>query len=71
VTWHHPNYYRKLRAERKKIPVSGMKDRETGPSRIRTEDLIDYKKFEKMMNTQLEVSSSSSKAQAPRLKRTT
>jgi len=71
VTWHHPNYYRKLRAERKKIPVSGMKDRETGPSGIRTEDLIDYKKFEKMMNTQLEVSSSSSKAQAPRLKRTT
>jgi len=55
-----------------KIPVSGRsRDRETGPSGIRTEDLIDYKKFEKMMNTQLEVSSSSSKAQAPRLKRTT
>jgi hypothetical protein len=71
MTWHHPNVYKKLRAERKKIPVSGMKDRETGPSGIKTEDLIDYKKFEKMMNTQLEVSSSSSKAQAPRLKRTT
>jgi len=55
-----------------KIPVSGRsRDRETGPSGIKTEDLIDFKKFEKMMNTQLEVSSSSSKAQDPRLKRTT
>jgi hypothetical protein len=32
VTWHHPNYYKKLRAERKKIPVSGTKERETAPS---------------------------------------
>ena len=36
-----------------KIPVSGTKDRETGPSGIRTEDLIDYKKFHQMMVTQL------------------
>jgi len=71
MTWHHPNVYKKLRAERNKIPVSGMKDRSPGPSGIKTEDLIDYKKFEKMMNTQLEVSSSSSKAQDPRPKRTT
>ena len=91
MTWHHPNYYKKIRAERKKIPVSGTRERETAPSEkyccsqleewekapslklqaIKTEDLIDYKKFEKMMNTQLEVSSSSSKAQASRLKRTT
>ena len=30
MTWHHPNYYKKLRAERKKIPVSGTPNRETG-----------------------------------------
>ncbi len=30
MTWHHPNYYRKLREERKKIPVSETPDRETG-----------------------------------------
>jgi hypothetical protein len=30
VTWHHPNVYKKLRAERKKIPVSGTPNRETG-----------------------------------------
>ena len=30
MTWHHPNYYRKLREERKKIPVSGTPNRETG-----------------------------------------
>jgi hypothetical protein len=60
----------KLR-EAQKIPVSGTREQETAPSGIRTEDLIDYKKFERMMKPQLEVSSSSSKAQAPRLKRTT
>jgi len=33
MTWHHPNYYRKLRAERKKIPVSGRSlEQETAPS---------------------------------------
>ena len=33
MTWHHPNYYRKLREERKKIPVSGRSlDRATGPA---------------------------------------
>ena len=31
MTWHHPSYYRKLREERKKIPVSGRSlDRATG-----------------------------------------
>jgi len=30
MTWHHPNYYRKIRAARKKIPVSGTPNRETG-----------------------------------------
>ena len=56
MTWHHPNYYRKLREERKKIPVSGTKERETAPSRIKTalfNDLIDYKKFHKLMVTSL------------------
>ena len=32
MTWHHPNYYKKLRAERKKIPVSGTGEQETAPS---------------------------------------
>ena len=77
MTWHHPNYYKKLRAERNKVPVSGTKDRETGPSEIKTEDLIDYKKFHKMMVTQLRAPSvkrlksqaASDKPQAPSSKR--
>ena len=40
-----------------KIPVSGTKDRETGPSGIKTEDLIDYKKFPQMMVTSLKATS--------------
>jgi len=32
MTWHHPNVYKKIRAERKKIPVSGMENRATGSS---------------------------------------
>ena len=32
MTWHHPNVYKKLRAERKKIPVSGTGEQETAPS---------------------------------------
>ena len=32
MTWHHPNVYKKIRAERKKIPVSGTRERETAPS---------------------------------------
>ena len=32
MTWYHPSYYRKLRAERKKIPVSGTGEQETAPS---------------------------------------
>jgi hypothetical protein len=53
-----------------KIPVSGTKDRETGPSEIKTEDLIDYKKFHQMMVTQLKAPSvkpqaSRAKPQAP------
>ena len=30
MTWHHPNYYKKIRAERKKIPVSGTPNRSPG-----------------------------------------
>ena len=56
-----------------KIPVSGTKDRETGPSGIKTKDLIDYKKFHQMMVTQLKAPSvkrlksqaASDKPQAP------
>ena len=73
MTWHHPNVYKKLREERKKIPVSGTKERETAPSGIKTEDLIDYKKFHQMMVTQLKATSlkppksqaASGKLQAP------
>ncbi len=32
MTWHHPTYYKKIRAERKKIPVSGTGEQETAPS---------------------------------------
>ena len=33
MTWHHPNVYKKIRAARKKIPVSGRSlDRATGPA---------------------------------------
>ena len=60
-----------------KIPVSGTKDRETGPSGIKTEDLIDYKKFHQMMVTSLKATSlkrpksqaASDKPQAPSCKR--
>ena len=57
-----------------KIPVSGRsRDRETGPSGIKTEDIIDYKKFHEMMVTQLKAPSvkrlksqaASDKPQAP------
>ena len=76
MTWHHPSYYRKLREERKKIPVSGTGEQETAPSGIKTEDLIDYKKFHQMMVTQLKAPSvkrpesqaASDKPQAPRHK---
>ena len=41
-----------------KIPVSGRsRDRETGPSGIQTEDIIDYKKFHQMMVTSLKATS--------------
>ena len=40
-----------------KIPVSGMENRATGSSRIKTEDLMDYKKFHRMMVTSLKVPS--------------
>ena len=61
-----------------KIPVSGRsKERETAPSGIKTEDLIDYKKFHQMMVTQLKAPSvkhpesqaASDKLQAPSSKR--
>ena len=63
-----------------KIPVSGTKERETAPSRIKTalfNDLIDYKKFHQMMVTKLKAPSVkrqavkvlSGKLQAPSCKR--
>ena len=60
-----------------KIPVSGTGERETAPSGIKTEDLIDYKKFHQMMVTSLKATSlkhpksqaASGKLQAPSCKR--
>jgi hypothetical protein len=60
-----------------KIPVSGTRERETAPSGIQTEDLIDYKKFHKLMVTSLKDPSvkppksqaASGKLQAPSCKR--
>jgi hypothetical protein len=52
-----------------KIPVSGTKERETAPSGIKTEDLIDYKKFYKLMVTQLKAPSRKHQA-ASALKKT-
>ena len=60
-----------------KIPVSGTKERFPAPSGIKTEDLIDYKKFHRMMVTSLKATSvkrpksqaASDKPQAPSSKR--
>jgi len=65
VTWHHPTYYKKLRAERKKIPVSGMKDRETGPSKFKTVNWITNKKSSSYKPQAPKVSSSKQEASSP------
>ena len=59
MTWHHPNYYKKLRAERKKIPVSGTGEQETAPS-----DNLNAENSERFVNR-----ASSNKPQAGSLKR--
>ena len=59
MTWHHPNYYKKLRAERKKIPVSGRSlEQETAPS-----DNLNAENSERFVNR-----ASSNKPQAPSVK---
>ena len=58
MTWHHPNYYRKLREERKKIPVSGTLDRATGSA-----DNLNAENSERFVNQ-----ASSNKPQAPSVK---
>ena len=58
MTWHHPNYYRKLRAERKKIPVSGTPNRETGSA-----DNLNSENSERFVDQATSV-----KHQAPRAK---
>ena len=32
MTWHHPTYYKKIRAARNKVPVSGTGEQETAPA---------------------------------------
>ena len=32
MTWHHPNVYKKIRAARNKVPVSGTGEQETAPA---------------------------------------
>ena len=58
MTWHHPNYYKKLREERKKIPVSGTLDRATGSA-----DNLNAENSERFVNR-----ASSNKPQAPSVK---
>ncbi len=58
MTWHHPTYYKKLRAERKKIPVSGTPNRETGSA-----DNLNAENSERFVNR-----ASSNKPQAPSVK---
>jgi len=69
MTWHHPSYYRKLREERKKIPVSGIKERETAPS-----DNLNAENSERFVNQAAslkhpESQAASGKPQAPSCKR--
>ena len=58
MIWHHPSYYKKLRAERKKIPVSGTLDRATGSA-----DNLNAENSERFVHR-----ASSVKHQAPRAK---
>ena len=58
MIWHHPTYYKKLRAERKKIPVSGTGEQETAPS-----DNLNAENSERFVNR-----ASSKKPQAPSVK---
>jgi len=58
MTWHHPTYYKKLRAERKKIPVSGTPNRETGSA-----DNLNSENSERFVDQAASV-----KPQAPRAK---
>jgi len=59
MTWHHPNVYKKIRAERKKIPVSGRSlDRATGPA-----ENLNAENSERFVNR-----ASSNKPQAPSVK---
>ena len=69
MTWHHPTYYKKLRAERKKIPVSGTQDRATGPA-----ENLNAENSERFVNQATSVKPqankvSSGKPQAPSCKR--
>jgi len=58
MTWHHPSYYRKLRAARNKVPVSGTPNRETGSA-----DNLNAENSERFVNR-----ASSNKPQAPSVK---
>ena len=69
MTWHHPNVYKKIRAERKKIPVSGMENRATGSS-----DNLTAENSERFVNQASSVKppkfqAASGKLQAPSCKR--
>jgi len=58
MTWHHPSYYKKIRAERKKIPVSGTPNRATGSA-----DNLNSENSERFVDQAASV-----KPQAPRAK---
>jgi len=69
MTWHHPNVYKKIRAERKKIPVSGTPNRETGSA-----ENLNSENSERFINQAASVKhpksqAASGKLQAPSCKR--
>ena len=63
MTWHHPNVYKKIRAERKKIPVSGTGDRETGSA-----ESLNSENSERFVSQAHKLSSTEAQASKPQAK---
>ena len=64
MTWHHPTYYKKLRAERKKIPVSEeTPDRATGSA-----DNLNSENSERFVDQAHKLSSTEAQASKPQAK---
>ena len=63
MTWHHPSYYRKLREERKKIPVSGTPNRATGSA-----ENLNSENSERFVSQAHKLSSTEAQASKPQAK---